>query len=340
MYSLKDKSPRDSFIWGYKECKKVLKKKGIKKAQLFFNNRKIIWEKTKNYSDKKAYDGAKKAILESSQNVYLKKDGQDYANAVSLNIKNKTLPTNVSVACVIAFKDRHDMVEVNIRSLLMQSLSPAIILVASNPSDLVFSKKMQEKYSKVFFVVCPNFPVGKKWDTGVQFAKLINPESLLILGSDDVLSPGYIQEAYKKIGKGSGSKIGAADLVGSIKWRIYDSDKKLYSLSYNDKIVKITLGGGRLYSRYFLDSCEWSIFDKGISKNLDNLGHNKVVAFSDKIELISDSEFILSIEGNWEVMNSAKNILRAKNKISSKNITSRKNETLSKFLGINFNDLL
>lgn len=335
MYSLKDKSPRASFEWGFKECKKILKEKGINKAQLFLDNRRNIWEKTKNYSDKKAYDGAKKAILD-----YEKNTSKSLVHFQNLELKGDLPDEGVEVACVIAFKDRHKMVEENIKALLMQSIKPKIILVASSNSDVKFCEKMQKKYTGIFFGIHPNNPIGGKWEYGVQLARLINPNSVLILGSDDILSLNYIEDAYKKIKEGKGSSENGLDLVGSISWMIYNIDKKLYDLSYNKKVVPILLGGGRLYSKYFLDNCNWNLFEKNKNKHLDSYGYDKVKDFSGKIGLVSSSEFILSIKGPWEVINSAERILAAKHRIFSKNITSKKKIILSKITGIDFDDLL
>lgn len=335
MYSLKDKDPTDSFKWGFKECNKILKKNGISEARLFLDNRKKVWKKTKNYSDKKAYDGAKKAILR-----YERDTSKSLAYVQDLELKEDTPDDEVEVACVIAFKDRHKMVEANIKALLMQSIKPKIILVASSDSDVEFCEKMQKKYAGISFGIHPNNPIGGKWEYGVQLARLINPNSVLILGSDDVLSLNYIEDAYKKIKEGKGSSENGLDLVGSISWMIYNIDKELYDLSYNEKVVPIVLGGGRLYSKYFLDSCDWNLFEKEKNKHLDSYGHNKVKDFSGKIGLVSSSEFILSIKGPWEVINSAERILAAKHRIFSKNITSKKKIILSKITGIDFDDLL
>ena len=296
------------------------------------NNLEEICKKLMNNAIKKENQKLDKDKIIESYNKYYE--------ACKLSIGDVDIKKGYRIACVIAFKDRHNMVELNIQTLLNQTLIPAIILVASNPEDAVFCKKMKDKYPNIFIRIYPNYPIGGKWNAGVQFAKIMDINALLILGSDDLLSLGYIEEAYEKIGRGVGSKCGKSDLVGSIKWMIYDIDNKLYKLSYNPQIVPITLGGGRMYSRYFLDSCDWNIFRKYRAKHLDEEGHNAVKKFSNKIELISGDEFILSIKGPWEVMNTTKKILNAGDKITWKEITDEKEKIFSNLKVDNMHDFL
>lgn len=89
MYSLKDKNPKDSFEWGYKKCKRILVEKGISKAQLFLDNRKKIWEKTKNYSDKKAYDGGKQALKEARTKILNTEEYDNFINKYKNDLDSK-----------------------------------------------------------------------------------------------------------------------------------------------------------------------------------------------------------------------------------------------------------
>jgi hypothetical protein len=239
----------------------------------------------------------------------------DYFNA--LKYGEDSIPEGkFDVCCVIAFKDRHSIVEKNLQLLQKQTIVPAIVLVVSNKNDVIFALNLKKKYENIFLKIAPNYPIGMKWQEGVFFAKYLNPNALLILGSDDILSLNYIEDGYNKVGKGLGSKVGASDLVGSTKWFIYDLNKNLYKLSYKEKEVGIYLGGGRIYSKYFLDKNNWEIFKKLRNKHLDSEGFDKVKIFSNKYEHISGDEFILSIKGNWSMINSTENILGATKRIS------------------------
>jgi len=56
------KDPKNAFKDGYFYAKRILSKHGIDEAKKFTENARLKWSKTKDFSDKKFYDGAKKAI--------------------------------------------------------------------------------------------------------------------------------------------------------------------------------------------------------------------------------------------------------------------------------------
>jgi hypothetical protein len=288
----------------------------------------------------KVYNNALKKEKQTLNLREIEDSYEEYCNALNLNIGDTKPNNDYKVACVIAFKDRHKIMELNIKLLSKQTIVPAVILVVSNPADLIFANNLKKIYKNIFIRLWPNYPIGGKWDAGVKYAKLLNVNGVIILGSDDVISLGYIEECYRKIGKGLGSKIGKSDLVGNIRWMIYDKSEKLYSLSYNDKVVPIFLGGGRMFSKNFLDSCNWEVFKKYRARHLDDYGHYKVKEFSNKLELVSENHFILSFKGDWHVINTTDKILEAKSKIISHDITNKKEE-IFKLLNLdNYNDYI
>lgn len=241
----------------------------------------------------------------------------------TISIYSETHPRqSYSTACVIAFLDRHEMVELNVKLLSQQSLVPAIVLVASNPKDAAFANQLIDKYPNVFVTYHQNYPIGGKWRAGVKYAQRLNVNGLMILGSDDLLSLDYFNKCYSMIDFGKGSSGAGVDLVGNRSWLIYDTSKRLYSLSYLPN-VKIFLGGGKMFSKNFLDAVNWEIFKPLRPVHLDEYGYSLIEAFSNSMSLISQDNFILSIKGRWEVINSTAAILNAKNRIRTVDITPR-----------------
>jgi hypothetical protein len=239
-------------------------------------------------------------------------------------ITDTDIKLGFSTACVIAFTGRHKIVEFNVKLLNKQSLVPAIILVVSNLADSFFAKQLSKTFNNVFVTHHQNYPIGGKWNAGVEYAQKLGVNGLMILGSDDLLSLDYFKTCYNAIDSGKGSKGNGVDLIGNRSWLIYDVSKKMYQLEYKP-IVNMFLGGGRMFSKNFLDSVNWQIFRKYRPMHLDGEGHEKVKKFSNSMELIDKSNFILSIKGNWEVINSTKRILDAKHRISWNDITSNRN---------------
>jgi hypothetical protein len=248
----------------------------------------------------------------------------------------ETVPQHVSeTCCVIAFKDRHAMLEMNVDLLSKQSLIPAVVLVASNYNDAQFSLKLAEKYENVFATFHQNYPIGGKWDAGVQYAKKLDVNGVLILGSDDVLSLDYIQECYSAINSG-------IDMIGNRKWMIYDTSKNLYLLEYT-KNVGVFLGGGKMFSKKFLDSVDWTIFDKRKPKHLDDYSYYLLEEKKGAKKTIDDSHFILSIKGKWEMLNSAEHLLQKGNllgRITHENINHKKEHIFNKLKNPNIDGIL
>jgi len=266
--------------------------------------------------------------IEESNNQYaLSKDLlfasiQDMQLIFDSNFSDSPIKLGYLTACIIAFKDRHEIMELNVRTLNEQSLIPAIVLVVSNIEDSIFARQLKLKYDNVFVTHYQNYPIGGKWNAGVKYAQKLKVNGVMILGSDDLLSLNYFETCYSKIDQGKGSSGLGVDLIGNRNWMIYDTANKLYSLSYLPN-VSIFLGGGKMFSKYFLDSVDWQIFRKYRPFHLDEYGYNLVKGFSNKMTVISSDHFILSIKGDWDVINSSSDILRAKNRIKSHNITPK-----------------
>ena len=259
---------------------------------------------------------------------------QDMKLISNANFLDSPIEIGYETACVIAFKDRHTIVELNVKTLCEQSLTPAIVLVVSNLEDALFSKQLKLKYPNVFITHHQNYPMGGKWQAGVDYDRKLNVSGLMILGSDDLLSLNYFKTCYSEIDGGLGSSGVGVDLIGSRRWLIYDINKKLYELEYLPS-VPIFLGGGKMFSKYFLDSVNWKIFRKYRHMHLDEYGYAQVKKFSNNIKIISKDNFILSVKGNWELINSTAQILKAKHRISSINITKNTKEIFNQLKILN-----
>lgn len=243
------------------------------------------------------------------------------------------------VACVVAFQGRHNIVRKNVEYLNRQTLVPAVILVASNLEDVEFATGLANTHPNVFVKIFDNYPIGGKWQAGVDYARSLMVKGVIILGSDDLLSLNYIENCYNRIDQGRGSSGVGVDLIGNRSWYIYDTDKNLYKLQYT-KQVPIFLGGGRMFSRHFLDSVNWIIFDKTRPVHLDEYGYYAVQKFSNSLAELDDSNSIISIKGSWDMINTSDRILTANNRIQVSNITRSKDYFFSELKIENPDDYL
>ena len=252
---------------------------------------------------------------------FLKNSDIEFKNLIESGATDSAISNHYDTAVVIAFKDRHNIVKLNIECLAKQSLVPAVVLVTSSISDYVFALNLKSSNPNVFIALHQNYPIGGKWAAGVEYARRLNVKGLMILGSDDLLSLDYFKTCFDAIDHGKGSSGTGADLIGNREWYIYDTSETLYHLRYTDNVT-IMLGGGKMFSKYFLDSLDWNIFVKNRPKHLDEYGYSLVKSFSNKFKIINTDNFILSIKGSWEVINPIHDILKAKHRVSYRNVSS------------------
>jgi hypothetical protein len=255
--------------------------------------------------------------------VKLDASSNDFLKIKQANLIDTIPNSDYDVACIIAFKDRHSILQLNVECLNNQTLKPAIVLVASNLADAEFAISLSKQHSNVFVTLFNNYPIGAKWQAGVDYARKLNVKGVIILGSDDLLSLGYIDACFTKIDKGKGSSGNGVDLVGSRAWYIYDTSHNLYYLQYTN-LVPIFLGGGRMFSSHFLNSVNWVIFNRERPFHLDEYGYHAVKDFSNSIIELEKIHSIISIKGRWDMINTTDRILTASRRIALSNVTQNK----------------
>lgn len=201
---------------------------------------------------------------------------------------------------IIATHRRLDITCKNIESLLKQSFQPYIIIGCSDPHEATIFKT---RYPQIDVTMSRNNPLGIKWQSLVLAAHQHCPSCLIITGSDDILGKGFIEQAQKYIEKGY-------DFVGMKRWYVHDvKNKKVHLLDYR---ANLPLGGGRVYSREFLDSIDWKLFEPK-DKHLDDFGWKQVKDHAKKIIIDNDNLKILSVKGDWPVMNPVEKMLNHPN---------------------------
>jgi hypothetical protein len=141
-------------------------------------------------------------------------------------------------------------------------------------------------------------PLGNKWQALVTIAKFLDLSHLIITGSDDLLHKDFLKHIDP-----------SAALNGVQQWYIYEPERKqLYHFEYK---AKQCLGGGRVYSRAFLDSINWQLFDTTQDRLLDDMGWIKAAA-TGSVNIIH-KPLILAVKGPWPCMNPLKQTLKHPN---------------------------
>jgi hypothetical protein len=245
----------------------------------------------------------------------LKHSYDNYQSVINLPYYSDCNKNNkYEIACVIPFFGRKNIVKLNVELLNKQSIKPAIILTCSNIPDYNFAKTLENEYDNVFVNVTLNYPLGKKFYDSVKFAETLdNLKYLMVLGSDDLLSLNYIEKSIELLKTGY-------DLIGSRKWLVCSNDNKLHKFGYKDN-VGILLGGGKIYTKKFLDEVNWKIFNEYRPIHLDEHGEYLFDKTNLKKVTLNNDEFILSIKGDWNCINTKEDLLNANNRLEIEDIT-------------------
>ena len=136
------------------------------------------------------------------------------------------------------------------------------------------SRKMVEEFGH-HYVEEENQPLSRKWNTGLKSTRLMNPDAVIILGSDDFTSPRTIQSLCKSISQGR-------LMTGLMDMHIFDSIRaKMYH--WNGYVMNNphrrweTIGMARCLSRKLLEKVDFSIWgDEDIDRGLDGLMTRKL----------------------------------------------------------------
>jgi hypothetical protein len=197
---------------------------------------------------------------------------------------------------VMAVWGRLRLVEINLQLLASQKCE--VVVVTSLQQDFDFIRKL--KHKNVHVVSHSNNPLGKKWQFGVDHARSLGANPVIILGSDDFLSSEFVEKAVEQARQN--------EFIFFTEWSIFDSKtSNCYHLRYK-KVFP--LGSGRIYSSSFLDRKSWQIFDTGKDIHLDDFAWDNLDQL-DKVIMNPPGLKLLAVKGNWEQLNPLNSILSA-----------------------------
>lgn len=145
----------------------------------------------------------------------------------------------------------------------------------------------------------PNNLLGAKWQHGIEQAKKYNPDAILICGSDDWITEGWVDFFYPYINNGW-------DVVGKSKWYTCNITKNhagLTEFQYSQDLEPI--GAGRLISRKLLDKMEWKLYLTNVNSGLDRDARVRAKELGAKILIENNcEEHIFCIKSTWPCKNS------------------------------------
>jgi hypothetical protein len=180
-------------------------------------------------------------------------------------------------------------------------------------TDIVieYYKKMQEIYG-FKIVVCDsenrswdgvevlqyeNYPVAQKHAALFTHCKQYNPDGIILIGSDDLLSNSQL-EWYK-----NNAKKGTKSVIEFSKMWFYSTKTK--SLSFLDN-PNIGYGAGRYFSNAVLKKCDYNPWGESKeSKGLDNASKANLLKLGIEVKKVESDGMILDIKHTDNLTNEA-----------------------------------
>lgn len=210
------------------------------------------------------------------------------------------------IICVMAAHGRSGITTETIKILQKQTWPIDILMVGDSNIERGIANK-----TGCMYIQRPNKPLGNKWQEAVYYAKTLDPDALMICGSDSWLSYKWCEIALPFV------LYDNQDLVGINMFhacKVYPNEKvRIIRRAYKDRRKNIPMGSGRIFSKKILDKANWHIFPKNKNRAMDINSYRKVKELKGNIKIIESEDMkILTIKSTWESINSWEKYVKSK----------------------------
>jgi len=214
------------------------------------------------------------------------------------------------VACVpVHATDRDNITSLMIESLRSQTISVEDIVIVGSREE---NRKLAEKEGCIY-VEHPNSPLSLKYQAGIDKVRTLDPDYVLLMGSDDLLSPLYCEKMISEYKEG---------LIGTSVWyvaRKKDGKYQLLKVSYTHR--KDPIGSGRILSRETLDKLDWKLYRDRRDKGLDGSVASTLMKEGIKVFSVEVNNAIcMSVKGGWRTLSSWEDYAKNTNHIIARRV--------------------
>jgi len=182
------------------------------------------------------------------------------------------------IAAVIPIHGRLSLVRYTIERLIVKNGVDLVICVGDKEEELLVCTKAGAR-----FYAHKNKPLGEKWNFGFQMARMFNPEAILYMGSSDWVSDNWIPTLkpyfdHDLIGKYDFNMVHVGKEITSYRHERYPKTRFVLKMIPVHKSVRTffkpnrdnePVGIGRILTRKFLNSINWTPFYDDYDKSMD-----------------------------------------------------------------------
>lgn len=162
---------------------------------------------------------------------------------------------------VVPVKGRGPLLKLTISRLVSQGCK--VICIGSTISE----EKICIAAGAEYLHIPENICLGAKWQFGIDHARRYKPESIMIMGSSDMVQDGWVEIMNKELAKGY-AMVGTE---GIYFLDIQQGNKKqmVHWIGYANNRKGEPLGTGRMISAKAMDLIDWQLINKSINSSID-----------------------------------------------------------------------
>jgi len=229
---------------------------------------------------------------------------------------NPVLSENNRIICVMAIHRRKSITIETLKMLKNQTMPIDILVVGDSNKEHEIAKLCD-----CFYLEYKNKPLSEKWQQGILAARKLDPEAIMICGSDSWLTKDWCEVLFPHTRK--------SDLVGINNFyacKAYPNQKvKIIHREYQGHRKNLPVGSGRMFSRSILDNLNWIIYPKKINRALDSQAHRILKSKKAKISVIKNDKLkVLAVKSIWESLNSWEKYIKSNKNIKHPDIMDPK----------------
>ena len=200
------------------------------------------------------------------------------------------------IVAVMPVSGREELFPITIKRLYQQEdVHMDVVVVCDTVKEFVLARAA----GAIPMLNMDEMTLGAKWQMGVEFASQQIPDAIMIVGSGNWFTNGWVKTLYPYLDD--------YDMVGSEAMYVYQIREKdrvlIHWGGYHTSRKGDMLGAGRLVSRRILDRADWQIYNVNQEQGLDRSMTNILRRHGAKtLTLPQGDEMILKV-GSWKWKN-------------------------------------
>ena len=200
------------------------------------------------------------------------------------------------VVAVMPVSGREELFPITIKRLYQQEGVRMIVICLC---DTAKEFALAQESGAVPTLMPTGIHLGEKWQIGVEYSKEANPDALMIVGSGNWFTNGWVKTLYPYLDD--------YDMVGSEAMYVYQIREKdrvlIHWGGYHTSRKGDMLGAGRLISRRILDKADWQVYDTSLNSALDRSMTRKLRVHGAKTLTLPQGEEMILKVGSWKWKN-------------------------------------